>query len=327
MTEAVWRGALKVIQAAYGPEKDPTAWLTSITNAAGSIGARPYGYAVDLTPAAPQLTAIAGDPELALNIGQAAMHALATLPIELIRAFHSINPPVETSSIREARLAKRRALTPDWLTAACAGHFPIDSLGMVAADPDGPYALLLAFHEVGPRVPSHLQKPLELLSAHLSAAMRLRRALSEEVDAVIDANGRVLDAKGEATQPEARASLAEAALRMDKARLRETSPEEAVELWNAMTDGTWTVVENIESDGKRLMLARRNPPDVRSFSALSAREQRIASYAANGHPYKLIAYELGLPVSTVATTLEAALVKLGFPSRTAFIAAHGGDEG
>jgi DNA-binding CsgD family transcriptional regulator len=41
------------------------------------------------------------------------------------------------------------------------------------------------------------------------------------------------------------------------------------------------------------------------------RERQIAGWASLGHSNKLIAYELGLPLSTIATHLRRAVRKLG----------------
>jgi DNA-binding NarL/FixJ family response regulator len=58
---------------------------------------------------------------------------------------------------------------------------------------------------------------------------------------------------------------------------------------------------------------------LRRASTLSERERTIARLAACGKPNKLIAYELGLAQSTVATHLSAALRKLGLASRVEII--------
>jgi DNA-binding NarL/FixJ family response regulator len=62
-------------------------------------------------------------------------------------------------------------------------------------------------------------------------------------------------------------------------------------------------------------------PDPR---ALTERERVIAHLAALGKTNKLIAYELGLSPSTVATHLATALRKLGLRSRTQLVATLAG---
>ncbi|RYZ39533.1 MAG: LuxR family transcriptional regulator, partial [Myxococcaceae bacterium] len=51
------------------------------------------------------------------------------------------------------------------------------------------------------------------------------------------------------------------------------------------------------------------------LSCLSSREQQVVLQAIQGHSNKLIAIELELTESTVATHLRRALVKLGLRSR------------
>jgi DNA-binding NarL/FixJ family response regulator len=66
------------------------------------------------------------------------------------------------------------------------------------------------------------------------------------------------------------------------------------------------LVEHFESDGRRYCLARENPPAVHGLIALTPRERCVSALAACGHSNKLIAYELGLGLGTVATHLKAA---------------------
>jgi DNA-binding CsgD family transcriptional regulator len=58
-------------------------------------------------------------------------------------------------------------------------------------------------------------------------------------------------------------------------------------------------------------LAYRNDPDLQPTKALSKREQQVLAYAALGQSNKLIAYSLGLSLSSVSTLLARARRKLG----------------
>jgi DNA-binding NarL/FixJ family response regulator len=88
-----------------------------------------------------------------------------------------------------------------------------------------------------------------------------------------------------------------------------------LELWRALVEGRWSVVDSYESDGRRLVVARRNEPRVRDPRGLSARESQVAAYASHGHSNKMIAYLLGVSESSVAAHLKSALSKLGVTSR------------
>jgi DNA-binding NarL/FixJ family response regulator len=94
-------------------------------------------------------------------------------------------------------------------------------------------------------------------------------------------------------------------------------------MWKALVAGRWTLIDTFEGDGRRYLLAQRNDPEVRhaARAALTKREREVAGYAALGHSNKMIAYELGLSASTVATHLAEAARKLRVRSRSALIQA------
>ena len=112
-------------------------------------------------------------------------------------------------------------------------------------------------------------------------------------------------------------ALREAVLRMEKARGRagRQDPERATEAWTALVGGRWSLVDRFERGGRRFLVARPNLHQLRDPRALSPRERAVAHLAALGKSNKLIAYELGLAGSTIATHLSAALRKLGATSR------------
>jgi DNA-binding CsgD family transcriptional regulator len=88
-------------------------------------------------------------------------------------------------------------------------------------------------------------------------------------------------------------------------------------------DGTWSLVDHVESDGRRWVLARRNAPGARDPKALSPRERDVLALAALGHSNKYVGYLLGLAPSTVAGHLAAAQRKLRLRSRSELIAMFG----
>jgi DNA-binding CsgD family transcriptional regulator len=171
---------------------------------------------------------------------------------------------------------------------------------------------------------------IDAAAAHIGAALRLRtllrRAPSETdatTEAVLAPDGRMLDAKVPAAK-RSRATLADAVKRIDRARTRKATPEERIRLWTALLEGRWSIVESSERDGKRVLLACRNEPRTLPVRQLTARQRSVVSYAAVGHSYKYIAYELGISVTGVATELRAAMRKLGIRSRAELISTFGG---
>lgn len=146
------------------------------------------------------------------------------------------------------------------------------------------------------------------------------------VEAVLDPSGKVHHAQGGAEGKGARASLTGIVRRVEHARgrLRHTDPDEALGIWQALFDGRWSVVERSESDGKRFLLARRNPPGERDPKALTQGERDALACAARGHSNKYIGYLLGVATSTVSSRLESAERKLGVSSRREVMEMLGG---
>jgi len=102
--------------------------------------------------------------------------------------------------------------------------------------------------------------------------------------------------------------------------VRQASPEEALMLWKGLAEGRWTLIDHLESDGRRLLLTRRNASDRPGPRALTAREREVLALAAFGHSDKYIGYLLGLTAGTVAGHLAATRAKLGLKTRRELIA-------
>jgi DNA-binding CsgD family transcriptional regulator len=159
------------------------------------------------------------------------------------------------------------------------------------------------------------------IAAHLSAGLRLQRTLAalpaaasqlDSAEAVLSPAGRIEHAVGEATLADSREALQDALVRIAAARdMRDDQPFRAADLWTGLCAGRWSLVEHFEKDGRRYFLAHRNDPRLAATRALSERERQVFTYAAMGRSNKLIAYSLGLAVSTVAAHLERARRKLG----------------
>jgi DNA-binding CsgD family transcriptional regulator len=163
------------------------------------------------------------------------------------------------------------------------------------------------------------------LGAHVAAGARLRRSLAEvakaqvaptdHAEAVVRPDGRVDHAQGPAIANTARERLRDSIVRVERARSQKPTADEAVALWEGLVAGRWSVVEHFERDGKRYYLAHRNDPELAPDRALSAREQQVFAYAELGYSNKLIAYSLGLAISTISTLLTSARSKLGLRAK------------
>jgi DNA-binding CsgD family transcriptional regulator len=160
--------------------------------------------------------------------------------------------------------------------------------------------------------------------AHVAAADRLRRRgtaahiESDDVDAVLDPQGRLLYVDLDNLDPDNHGDVLErAAEAIGRARggIRRTDSERALELWQALIDGRYSLVEFRDSDGKDFLLARRNAPATEQPAGLDPRERLVVNYVVFGHSTELIAYELGLEAAVVRAALDSALTKLRLTSR------------
>jgi DNA-binding CsgD family transcriptional regulator len=164
---------------------------------------------------------------------------------------------------------------------------------------------------------------LSRVAAHIASAWRLRclvgaaARIDANSEAVLEPSGSVSHAAGAARDPAVRDQLGIAVRRMEvaRSRARRTQPHEAVELWRGLVSGQWTLVDHVESTGRRYVLARRNEPRANDPKALSGLERQVTAYAIQGHANKYIAYILGIAPSTVSSHLNSACRKLGVASR------------
>lgn len=167
------------------------------------------------------------------------------------------------------------------------------------------------------------------ISTHVGTGLRLlyrMEAAPLTPDAVLSPSGKIEHAEEPAKESGVRAHMAEAVRAIDKARgkLRRADPDEALALWRCLVEGTWTLIDTFDSDGRRYVVAHRNersaaasPPSL--GRNLTPRELDVLARLAEGYSNKLIAYELGLTLSTVATLLKRAADKLGASSRAELI--------
>jgi DNA-binding CsgD family transcriptional regulator len=160
------------------------------------------------------------------------------------------------------------------------------------------------------------------VAAHIGAGARLRTASttaksdpSADADAVLSPSGRVHHARHGAQSRAARDALREATRAVDRARAKDRGSEEALDLWQGLVQGRWSLVDHFDTDGRRYVIARKNDPEVRDPRALTRRERQVLAYSALGHSLKAIAYSLGLAVPTISIHRTRAMRKLGLRSQ------------
>jgi DNA-binding CsgD family transcriptional regulator len=201
-----------------------------------------------------------------------------------------------------------------------------DELWVNAQDPTGIGCWFVApLSRRGP-LPPREAHGWSCVAAHLVTAFRIRRqfarseplagdALTSSAEAILDPDGKLEHAEEPAQGDTARAVLRRSVQSLDRARgsLRRRDPEEAMAVWRALVAGRWSLLDHFDSDGRRFVVAHRNDANVPDARGLTLRERQVLAYAALGHSNKVIAYELGLAISTVSSHLARARVKLQLP--------------
>lgn len=157
------------------------------------------------------------------------------------------------------------------------------------------------------------------LGAHINAAARLRRSLRrrsvlDEAEAIFEVDARLAHARGPAREPNLRQALRALVVAQDRMRAR-ADDDEALDLWQALALGRWSLVDRFDTDGRRYVVACANPPEVDDPRQLTPRERQVAHLAGLGFSDKLVGYHLGLSESAVSTALTAVRRKLALESR------------
>lgn len=168
------------------------------------------------------------------------------------------------------------------------------------------------------RFPAQPIPAVRRLGSHIATGLRLQRVLASAVlddpavEAILDSDGRPQHSVGMARMRGALERLRGVVLARDQSR-EDIGVDPA---WSAVLGGRWSLVDRFDSDGRRFVVAYRNPPGVLDPRRLTPREEGVTALAAIGRSNKEIASELGVTASTVGTLLGAALEKLGLESRT-----------
>jgi DNA-binding CsgD family transcriptional regulator len=314
-----------VVEAVYDLELDDREWLSALVRAAAphlDAGRGVLGFYFDASdPMRVRMwhPADVGETTLPMKMRLARDVAVGR-DAEAIRRIACGRTTVGSLSTELARYGLTERARP-WVVLS--GHG--DYLGIRACDAHMRGVSLAVCHPAPFVAPSATVQRWSKLAAHIAAAYRLRRSLRvanldpliDDGDAVWGPDGRCHHAEDGASGEDARAELRRAVIDIDRARSRggRSDAEEALSLWRGLVDGTWSLVERFESDGRRYLIARRNEPGVLDPRALTLREKQVVSFAALGHSNKLIAYELGVQKSVVTLHLTAAMQKLGVRDR------------
>lgn len=314
---AVRQDWLEVVEAAYRDDVPEKEWLRGLANAArpvldAGLGVCAYSYSIEGTRPVFGTSVDVGRVDPAMP---RLLNMLAEGPADVsLRAFNSdiVSTLSEFFGLRDK----------PFFTQNLGDMGARDSIGIVALDPSGRGVVLASWLPEERKLAPSFKRAWAHIVAHLRAGLRLRLRESPPVqsEAVLDTSGKLHHASGIAESRHAQAALRQAARAIDRARARRaTDPEDAIEIWRAMVSGRWSLVDQFEADGRHFLVARPNPVRTMPVRELSERERQVVALAARGRSNKLIAYELGIALGTVATLLGRAARKLGVKSRAQLV--------
>lgn len=215
-------------------------------------------------------------------------------------------------------LGERLPAMPGWNTHWRRGI--VDSIGLTSLDARGDgVGICTGLAHQGSLSPRETRL-LARLATHVGARDRLRKVKGsrrlDEAEVVFSQDGQVVHARDEVVT-RARTGAAKAGLAArDFARKSRHDVEKALEVWQGLVDGRWSIVDHVDTDGRRFVLAVKNAPRVDRRANLTPTERRVTALAAMGHSDKEIAYMLGVSATAVDAALRRGRRKLGVRSRT-----------
>lgn len=317
--------AIAVVQAAYEVDRSEQEWLTGLAHSAVGM-AGPAGtsesYArlvrvVDGVPIGSHATSSArvGFLQAAMAIEQSAFSSSATASQS--RAMYGATFAITTSDSCHRYGVDLAEM--DELFRTHLGEFGIrDAFNLCAPDTSGEVTLvgvaLSRPRSYSPRAYATWSR----VAAHVASGARLRHALSLRNTSALQGavgifdprRGTVVHASG--TTRDRRGPFRRAAMAVDRARTTSVASDAqtALDLWRGLFEGRWSIFDLFDTDGRRFLVAHENAPEVASDARLTRRERQVIELVASGNADPLVAYILGLSISTVRTHLRRALHKL-----------------
>jgi len=160
---------------------------------------------------------------------------------------------------------------------------------------------------------------LRQVAAHVEAGLALHLRKAKEV-AVLRPDGRVEHAEGLARESASQKRLTSHVRGVESVRTRsKRRAPSALDTWTALVNGSWGLVERIDTDGKRFYVIVESPAGASRFRALTPNETRVLELSARGVSGKSAAYALGVSASAISQTLQSAALKIGCRNRTELV--------
>jgi DNA-binding CsgD family transcriptional regulator len=309
--------AISIVEAAYDLEGDSRAWLQRVLDRAAPRLDR--GLGVIATLYAPTLAPDA-TPCVSWKVRGKVCQALLAVSSAYSDIYHRLNSAAPGGSVaRSLNMSPKEAAVWPPFANFLHGLGIRDLTRILSRDPD---SHVVAFTAPMPDFRGPTRKDLgrwARIMAHVSAGARLRRVfgpqkvdISVGAEAVLSTSGTLLHGHRQAQDADTREALRRATQAIDRARSKARSREdEALDLWQGLVAGRWSLVDRFDADGRRFVVARRNDPHIGDPRGLTLRERQVLAYAAMGHSLKLIAYTLGLSIGCVSGCRARAMGKFG----------------
>jgi DNA-binding NarL/FixJ family response regulator len=304
---------LSIVEACYAPAADDRAWVSGLLDSAEVPLNFGPGCGLSLFQEQPAgvkqiISQGRGDIEKALPLAKALLERLRGSPYR--RLFYPRKPVLFASSIVANFNPVLRATWQAGVRVAGAE----DVLGMMGYPAPGwIFTMFLAIGRragIGPQLRCALQR----IRVHIESGLRLRLLGADQAVAVLSPDGKVLHLAKSETEVQ-REQLGHQVKVIDRGRAASQRRVRGLEVWTALVDGRWSLVERTDTDGQRHYLAFENTPHGQAYRALSPRESLVVDQSIQGLQGKHVAYSTGLTPARISLLLASAATKLGFRSR------------
>ncbi len=236
--------------------------------------------------------------------------------IRMTAAFHDVPPSLDASAVASYR-AVGRGQVDDRILDAYSRLGVADFSAFRTVEPGPLSVAFVAGQRIERQFDAETIARWARVAAHVAAGRRLRITSATDFEAVVSTAGRIEHAVGEAASRAGRVALREAMERQEHARspAGRRDDDRALAAWTPLVAGRWSLVDQFERSGLRYLVARPNEHGLAEPRTLAPRERTLAHLSALGKSNLLIAYELGIAETTVATHLGGVMKKLGATSR------------
>ncbi len=301
---------IAALEAAYAPADDDRVWarrviaaVSSLLPDSGAWGINLVRHSADCSRAHTHLI-VSDNPTFHEHHDR----LVATASVESIRSLFYPSAVVTTmSAIARHMPAAERA----GLDAYLRRYGARDSLGLVLHPEPGLAGVVFAGFDRKCRISAHQRKVFTQLALHFETGCRLRLR-PESLRAVLSTEGKVEHLAAGVPNAEA---LRGRVKDIEKARrMRHRKDPYALDLWEALIDGTASIVERFEGSA-RFYFVIDNAPATQPVRAFTQKEIDVLSYSTRGLSAKLVGYSLGLSASEVSSCLARATRKVGLSSR------------